>query len=96
VTTLRPLTDVIPPIKPSSTGMPGATAINQLISWSMNLGLLACVFTAVFSGGAIALGTTSRHPIWVERGKLGVLCSVIGALIIGSAVTIVNKGFGLA
>jgi hypothetical protein len=84
------------PISPDDKGMPGAAALDTLMSWSMHLGLLACAFAAIFSGGAIALGMTSRHPHWVERGKVGVLCSVLGALVIGSAVTLVNKGLHLA
>lgn len=86
----------LPPVKPDNTGMPGAAAIDTLLSWAMYLGLTACILGAIFSGGAIALGMTSRHPHWAERGKVGVLAAVIGAVVIGSAVTIVNKGFGLA
>jgi hypothetical protein len=84
------------PVQPDSTGMPGAQAINTLLQWACYLGLVACLFGAIFSGGAIALGMTGKHPHWAERGKVGVLASIIGAVVIGSAVNIVNRGFHLA
>ncbi|MGQ0631955.1 MAG: hypothetical protein ACT4P1_13030 [Sporichthyaceae bacterium] len=93
--TARPLAD-LPPVVPSDDGLPGGQAIDTLLSWAMYLGLTACVLGAIGAGAAIGVGNLSSRPHWSERGKLALVASVIGALIVGSAVTIVNTGFGMA
>lgn len=86
----------LPPIVPSDAGLPGGHAIGTLLSWAMYLGLTACVLGAIGAGAAIGVGNLSSRPHWSERGKVALVCSVLGALVVGSAVTIVNTGFGMA
>ena len=95
---MRPLerTAELPPVDPNRTGMPGGAAIDTLMSWAMYLALSACVLAAIGSGAAIALGMLSQRPMWAERGKVALVCSLIGAVVVGSAVTLVNTGYGLA
>lgn len=86
----------LPPVQPNRDGLPGGAAIGTLMSWAMYLALTCCVLAAIGAGAAIALGMLSQRPIWAERGKVALICSVIGAVVVGSAVTIVNTGYGLA
>ena len=39
---------------------------------------------------------TEVRPTGDLRGKVALICSVLGAVVVGSAVTIVNTGFALA
>jgi hypothetical protein len=95
-TDLSVLAAELPPVDPDRSGMPGGEAIDTLMSWAMYLALTACVLAAIGAGAAIALGMLSQRPMWAERGKVALVCSVIGAVVVGSAVTLVNTGFALA
>jgi len=86
----------LPPVTPSDEGMPGGHAIDTLLSWAMYLGLTACILGAIGAGAAIGVGSLSSRPHLAERGKSALVFSVIGAVVVGSAVSIVNTGFGLA
>lgn len=86
----------LPPVAPSDEGMPGGHAIDTLLSWAMYLGLTACILGAIGAGAAIGVGSLSSRPHLAERGKSALVFSVIGAIVVGSAVSIVNTGFGLA
>lgn len=86
----------LPPVAPSDEGMPGGAAIDTLLSWAMYLGLTACVLGAIGAGAAIGVGSLSSRPHWAERGKAALVFSIIGAIVVGSAVTVVNTGFGMA
>jgi uncharacterized protein (DUF697 family) len=44
----------------------------------------------------IALGNTSRRAEMAERGKVTLLSSVIGAVIVAVAVTLITSSYGLA
>jgi hypothetical protein len=91
-----PTTDVVPPVSPDSTGLPGAPAIHTLMGWAMSLALAACVLGAIGSGAAIGIGHLSARPHLAERGKVGLVAAIIGAVVAGSAVHLVNTGYGLA
>lgn len=66
------------------------------MGWAMALALSACVLGAIGAGAAIGIGNMTHRAHLVERGKAGLVCAVIGAVVAGSAVTMVNTGFGLA
>jgi hypothetical protein len=91
-----PTADVVPPVTPDSTGLPGAPAIHTLMGWAMSLSLAACVLGAIGSGAAIGIGHLSARPHMAERGKVGLVAAIIGAVVTGSAVHLVNTGYGLA
>lgn len=91
-----PAADVVPPVTPNSTGLPGAAAIQTIMGWSMSLALAACVLGAIGAGAAIGIGHLSSRPHLAERGKVGLIAAVIGAIVAGSAVRLVNTGYGLA
>ncbi len=78
-------------VSPSSSGMPGAALVRQLLSWGFWLGLAAC-------GGAIIYGAATWRGMGTNagrgvEGKTWVAAGCIGALIIGLAPTIVSTFF---
>jgi hypothetical protein len=87
---------VIPPVSPDSTGLPGGAAIHTLMAWAMALALFACVIGGIGAGAAIGIGNMTHRAHLIERGKAGLICAVLGAVVAGSAVTLVNTGFGMA
>lgn len=86
----------LPPVAPSNEGLPGGEAISTLLSWAMYLALTACVLGAIGAGAAIGVGHLSSRPHLAERGKVALVMAIIGGVVVGSAVTIVNTGFGMA
>ncbi len=85
----------MPEVRPRRDGLPGGNAIGTLLGWGMYLALAGCILGAIGAGAAIGLGNLSSRPQWAERGKIGLVCAIIGAIVIGSAVTMVNTGFGM-
>ncbi|WP_072691482.1 hypothetical protein [Rhodococcus marinonascens] len=66
---------------------PGASGILRLLNWLLWFVLLACVAAVIFSGGKFAWEKWSRG----ESGAVTMLIgSLVGAIIAGSATTILN------
>ncbi len=95
-TTTRVLAGPIAPHQPDGSGLPGAAAIDTIIGWTMYGALVACVLAIVVAGGMVAIGNTSARPHVAERGKVTLLWSLAGAVIIGVAIPLVNRAFALA
>ena len=73
----------------------GANAMATLIGWVKWGCLICCAGAAALAGGMIALGNTSRRAEMAERGKVTLICAVIGAVVIGGAGTLVTSSYGL-
>jgi len=82
-------------VAPSGGGLPGAGAVTTILAWTLWGSLVLCAVAAIGSGGAMAAGSLSRNPALAERGKATLLWSVIGAVVVGSAIALVNGAFGL-
>jgi hypothetical protein len=78
------------PLSPAAGG-----AIATLIAWVKWLALAACGASAVMAGGMIALGSTTRHTGLAERGKTALLWSVVGAVVVGVGIPLVNHAFSI-
>jgi hypothetical protein len=81
---------------PAPAAPTGSGAIVTLFSWLKWGALLCCAGAAVTGGCMIALGNTSRRAEMAERGKVTLLSSVIGAVIVAVAVTLITSSYGLA
>lgn len=79
-----------PPAAPAGSG-----ALVTLLSWVKWGALLCCTGAAVTGGGMIALGNTSRRAEMAERGKVTLICSVIGAVAVAVAGTLITSSYGL-
>ena len=79
-----------PPAAPVGSG-----AIATLFSWLKWGALTCCGGAAVTAGLMIALGNTSRRAELAERGKVTLFGSIIGAVVIGVAVTLITASYAL-
>ncbi|MEZ0109303.1 hypothetical protein ABH920_003313 [Catenulispora sp. EB89] len=80
-----------PPAAPVGSG-----AIGTLFSWLKWGALTCCAGAAVIGGCMIALGNTSRRAEMAERGKVTLFSSVVGAVVVGLAVTLITASYGLS
>lgn len=99
VTRLSTLPLQVQPAKPDSSQVPGGSVLQGLVSGALYLALLACTIGLVISGASLALGNRSSNPHMAERGKHGLVGSIVGAIIVGGAIAIINffagKGAGI-
>jgi hypothetical protein len=83
----------VPNPAPVSPGV--GSAVTTLIAWVKWLALAACGASAVVAGGMIAAGGVTRRSELAERGKAALLWSVIGAVVVGVGIPLVNQAFRL-
>jgi hypothetical protein len=91
-----PTGDVLPPVNPDSTGLPGAQAIAKLMSWAKVLAITACALGGIGSGAAIGIGHVICNPHLADRGKAGLIAAAVGAVVVGSAIKLVNTAYGMS
>lgn len=89
-----PLAGVIPDPKPASPPV-GTGALTTMVAWLKWGALLLCVAAAVMAGGMIAVGNTSRRAELAERGKVTLICALIGAVIVAVGGALVRSFYGL-
>lgn len=77
-------------ISPNTTGLPGISALQQIVGGLLTIGLIAAVAGVALSAIAWAIGSHSSNPHVAGRGKTGVLVSIAAAMLIGAANTLVN------
>jgi hypothetical protein len=77
-------------VDPNSNGLPGVNAAIKIVGALLTLGLIAAVAGIAIGAMVWAVGSHSSNPHYASRGKTGVLVSAGAAVLIGSAVTIVN------
>jgi hypothetical protein len=81
-------------VDPNNNGLPGVNAALRIVGALLTFGLIVAVAVAVagIAIGAIvwAVGSQTSNPHHASRGKTGVLVSAAAAILVGSAVTIVN------
>lgn len=81
---------------PAPVAPAGSGAISTLFSWLKWGALTCCGGSAVIAGGMIAFGNTSRRAEMAERGKVTLFGSVLGAVLVGVAVTLITASYGLS
>ena len=78
---------------PAPAAPTGSGAISTLLSWVKYGSLACCLAAVVIAGGMIALGNTSRRAEMAERGKITLICAVIGTVVIGVAGTLITSSY---
>jgi hypothetical protein len=73
----------------------GGGAVTTLLAWVKWLALAACAASAVVAGGMMAAGSTTRRSGLAERGKLALLWSVAGAVVVAIGIPLINQVFRL-
>ena len=86
----------LPPVTPSSAGLPISSGINTILSWLMWGALILCGAGALLSAGTMAFANHSSRPDLSVRAKTGLLWALGGAFLIGVAIPLVNAFYGLA
>jgi hypothetical protein len=84
----------VPNPPPASPG-PASGAVTTLLAWLKWLALAACAASAIAAGGMIAVGSVTRRSELAARGKAGLVWSVIGAIVVGVGIPLVNHAFKL-
>jgi len=77
-------------VDPNSNGLPGVQTAIKIVGALLTFGLIAAVAGVAIGAIVWAVGSHSSNPHYASRGKTGVLVSAVAALLVGSAVTIVN------
>jgi hypothetical protein len=80
---------------PAPAAPAGSNALVTMLSWIKWGSLVCCAGAAVMAGGMIGVGNTSRRAELAERGKVTLICAVIGAVIVAVAGTLISSSYGL-
>ncbi|MGH7319698.1 MAG: DUF6112 family protein [Candidatus Rokuibacteriota bacterium] len=83
-----------PSFAPNPGGLPGASALADLVSGLAYVGLLACGAGIILGAGMWGIGASS-NPYQVMNGKRTIILSALGAAIIGMSTFLVRWAFGL-
>jgi len=77
-------------VEPNNDGLPGVNAALRIVGALLTLGLIAAVAGVAICSIVWAVGSHTSNPHHASRGKTGVIVSACAAILVGSAVTIVN------
>ncbi len=83
--------DPAPQAPPGNAG----SATSTLIAWLKWGALACCLASMVLAGGMIAVGNTSRRAELAERGKVTMICAVLGAIVVAIGGSLVSSSYGL-
>lgn len=81
---------------PTSTGMPGADLIQQLVNWLGQIALWGSLASILLGAAIYGLSQQSGNYAGGIRGKQLALAGVIGACLAGVAPTAINLFFKAA
>jgi hypothetical protein len=77
-------------VSPNKDGLPGVNASLKIVGALLTFGLIAAVAGIAIGAIVWAVGSHTSNPHHASRGKSGVLVSAGAAVLVGSAVSIVN------
>jgi len=87
----------IGPINPDPSLLGGASGlVTQVLGLVMYISLVLCIIVGMLSGGMIALGGVSRNVEMRSSGVRGLLYSIVGVVVIGSILVVMNTVFSRA
>ena len=87
----------IGPINPDPSLLGGASGlVTQVLGLVMYISLVACIIAGLASGGMIAVGGVSRNVEMRSAGVRGLLYSIVGVVVIGSILVVMNTVFSRA
>jgi hypothetical protein len=82
--------------QPSSTGMPGAELLQQLINWLAQIALWGSLSSVLVGAAVYGLAQQSGNYGGGYRGRQLALAGVVGACLAGVAPTAINMLFKAA
>jgi hypothetical protein len=77
-------------IRPNTSGLPGISALSEIVGALLTFGLVAAVAGVALSAITWAIGSNSSNPHLAGRGKTGVVVAAAAAMLIGAANTLVT------
>lgn len=77
-------------ISPNTTGLPGISALSQIVGALLSVALIACLAGLVMAAIFWAVGHHSANPSIAARGKAGVLVAVVASILVGGANVLVD------
>jgi hypothetical protein len=87
----------IGPINPDPSLLGGASGlVTQVLGLVMYISLVVCFIAGLASGGMIAVGGVSRNVEMRSAGMRGLLYSIVGVVVIGSILVVMNTVFSRA
>ena len=81
-------------VKPNQS-LPGTQMLENAVGGLMTAALVVCVAAIVFGGGAWAFGERRANLTAAHLGRRLVEGGLLGGVLIGGAVALVNRAFGL-
>lgn len=84
-----------PGVTPNSNGLPGLSALKQMVGALVTFSLVICVGALVISAAAWALGSYGGNAHYAGKGKVGCLISAGAGIVIGSANAIIRFASGI-
>lgn len=79
-----------PTIGPNNNGLPGVAEAERIVGALLTFGVIAAVAGVALSAIVWAIGGHSVNPQMTHRGKTGVIVSLVAAVLIGGADTLVQ------
>ncbi|GAA1836382.1 DUF6112 family protein [Nocardioides hankookensis] len=84
-----------PGISPNNNGLPGVQLAKKMAGGLLVFGFIGCFVALVLAAIVWAVGANSSNSHAAERGKKGVLVSLVASLLIGGANVLVGTFSGM-
>jgi hypothetical protein len=81
---------IVTDISPNTTGLPGISALQNIVGALLTVGLIACLGGLVMAAIVWAVGHHSANPSLAGRGKAGVLVALAASVLVGGANVLVD------
>lgn len=82
----------VPSITPTAS-LPGSNLLHSLLGGIAFYGLLFSILALIISAIAMAIGGHSSNGRLADKGRSGLIASLIAAVVCGGAVALVNFAF---
>ncbi|MDA8265601.1 MAG: DUF6112 family protein [Actinomycetota bacterium] len=76
-----------------ATPIPGTNTLTGLANGLVIVGLIACFLGLVISVISMAIGGHTQNARLAERGRSGLIASLLGAAVLGAAMAILQFAF---
>jgi len=83
-------------VRPTSSGMPGAALIQQLLGWLDQIALWGSLASVLVGAAIYGLSQNTGNYVGGYRGKQLAVAGVVGACLAGLAPTAINMLFRAA
>ncbi len=89
----------VPNITPDPGGLPGGAALQRMVGGLAWYAILACLAGVIVGGAMWGISASGNNPYGVMTGKKAVIMSLLGAMVVAAASTLVrffvNAGSGI-